>query len=94
MNTPKECSHPLYHLDRQVVDQLLTSDPNDYALAEWARLQIRYQGFPGARDIQRDLAATLARWGLSQEEVFQKTRVIHRQGKVYRGRTFEQEDWN
>jgi|AFSR01.1.fsa_nt_gi hypothetical protein len=93
MNPPKECNHPLYHLDRQVVDQLLLSEPNDHALAEWARLQIRYQHFPGARDIQRDLAATLARWGLSQEEVFQKTRVIHRQGKVYRGRAVEQEDW-
>jgi hypothetical protein len=77
-----------------VVDQLLISEPSDHALAEWARLQIRYQHFPGARDIQRDLTATLTRWGLSQEEVFQRTRAIHRQGKVYRSRVVSQEDWN
>ncbi len=94
MNAGKDQSHPLYHTDRQVVDQLLISEPSDHALAEWARLQIRYQHFPGARDIQRDLTATLARWGLSQEEVFQRTRAIHRQGKVYRNRTVSQEDWN
>ncbi|MEN9215693.1 MAG: DUF3288 family protein [Gloeomargarita sp. HHBFW_bins_162] len=94
MNREKDQSHPLYHTDRQVVDQLLTSDPTEHALAEWARLQIRYQNFPGARDIQRDLAATLARWELTQEEVFQRTRIIHQQAKVYRSRAVGQEDWN
>ncbi|MCS6781846.1 MAG: DUF3288 family protein [Gloeomargarita sp. SKYBB_i_bin120] len=94
MSTAKEQRHPLYHVDRLVVDQLLLSDPDDYALAEWARLYIRYQNFPGARDIQRDLAQTLERWGLALEEVFQRTRAIHQQGLVYRGRATAQEDWN
>ncbi len=94
MSEGKDQRHPLYHTDRQVVDQLLTNEPSDHALAEWARLYIRYQHFPGARDIQQDLAATLERWQLSQEEVFQRTRAIHRQGKVYRNRAVGQEDWN
>ncbi|MEN9214555.1 MAG: DUF3288 family protein [Gloeomargarita sp. DG02_3_bins_56] len=94
MNREKEQSHPLYDTDRQVVDQLLTSEPTDHALAEWARLQIRYQHFPGARDIQNDLGVILARWELTQAEVFARTRVIHRQAKVYRSRAAGQEDWN
>ncbi|MCS7030463.1 MAG: DUF3288 family protein [Gloeomargarita sp. SKYG116] len=94
MNPAKEQRHPLYHVDRQVVDQLLLSEPDDYALAEWARLYIRYQNFPGARDIQRDLAQVLARWAMDVEAVFQRTRVIHQQGKVYRTRVITQEDWN
>lgn len=94
MNRAQEQRHPLYHVDRQVVDQLLASAPDDYALAEWARLYIRYQNFPGARDIQRDLAQVLERWGLDVEEVFRRTRAIHQQGKVYGSRVITQEDWN
>jgi len=48
----QEQQHPQERLDRPIVDQLLQSEPNDLNLAECARLRIRYQNFPGAREIQ------------------------------------------
>ncbi len=51
----KDQQHPLHNRDRPTIDILLAQEPTDYNLAELARLKIRYQGFPGARDIQQDL---------------------------------------
>ncbi|MGF1492100.1 MAG: DUF3288 family protein [Microcoleaceae cyanobacterium] len=85
--------HPQYHSDRATVSSLVNGQPSDYNLAELARLKIRYQGFPGARDIQRDLDRVLQQWGLTEAELFQRTREIHAQGKVYRGKSSDQEDW-
>lgn len=86
--------HPLWSSDRQIVDALLAGEPTDYNLAEMARLRIRYQGFPGARDIQTDLDKALKRWQLTEAALFEKTRQIHQIAQVYRGRGSQREDWS
>lgn len=93
-NSPKDQQHPLYGSDRQIVNTLLSEEPTDYNLAELARLRIRYQGFPGARDIQSDLDRALERWQLTEAELFAKTRQIHQTTQIYRGRGRQQEDWS
>ncbi|MEY3403134.1 MAG: hypothetical protein RLZZ86_2750 [Cyanobacteriota bacterium] len=72
--------HPLYNRDRPLIDILLAQDASDYNLSELARLKIRYQGFP---------------WGLTEDELFTKTRQIHHTGGIYKSRgKKEEEDWN
>ncbi|MBW4565091.1 MAG: DUF3288 family protein [Mojavia pulchra JT2-VF2] len=91
----KDQQHPLHNRDRPTINILLAQEPTDYNLAELARLIIRYQGFPGARDIQQDLDKVLQRWGLSETELFEKTRQIHNQGGIYKSRgKKEEQDWN
>lgn len=93
-STRKDQQHPLYATDRQLATTLLEGEPTDYNLAELARLRIRYQGFPGARDIQADLDKTLAKWELTEDELFAKTREIHQSTQIYKGRSSRQEDWS
>ncbi|PSN11281.1 DUF3288 domain-containing protein [filamentous cyanobacterium CCT1] len=90
----KDQQHPQYKTDRQVVSQLLAGDATDLNLVELARLMIRYDGFPGARDIQADLKKALSRWQLTESELFEKTRAIHQQGDVYKGLGRGREDWS
>ncbi|MGB3200393.1 MAG: DUF3288 family protein [Nodosilinea sp.] len=90
----KDQQHPQYKLDRQVVNQLLAGDATDFNLVELARLMTRYDGFPGARDIQTDLKKALNRWQLTESELFKKTRAIHQQGDVYKGLNRGREDWS
>ncbi len=91
----REQQHPLYGSDRQIVNTILSGEPTDLNLAELARLKIRYRGFPGARDIQKDLDKTLANWQLTEEQLFDKTRELHNSMRLYtvRGRR-ETEDWS
>ena len=91
----REQQHPLYGSDRQIVNTILAGEPTDLNLAELARLKIRYRGFPGARDIQKDLDKTLANWQLTEEQLFDKTRELHNSMRLYtvRGRR-ETEDWS
>lgn len=89
----KEQQHPQWGSDRLLVDRLLQEEPSDYALAELARLRIRYQGFPGARDIQTDLDKVLQKWQLSEEALFAKTREIHARGPLYKFHSGKREDW-
>ena len=87
--------HPQENRDRLTVEQLLKGEPKELHFAELARLRIRYQGFPGARDIQRDLDRILAQWQMSEAELFAKTREIHEKGLIYRKRgAGEQDDWS
>lgn len=73
----EEQSHPLHALDRVVVDRLLAAEsPGDEHLVDAARLLMRYQGFPGAGDLQDDLAKVLRLWGLSREALQERTRAI------------------
>jgi hypothetical protein len=73
----EEQSHPLHALDRVVVDRLLAADtPTDGHLVDAARLLMRYEGFPGASDLQDDLAKVLRFWGLSREALHERTRAI------------------
>ena len=88
--------HPLHRRDRIIVDDLLASSPTDYNLAELARLRIRYNGFPGARDIQGDLDQVLQNWSLTETELFAKTLQIHADTPLYKGKANkgEDEDWS
>ena len=90
----KDQQHPLWSSDRQVVNTLLAGEPTDYNLAELARLRIRYRGFPGARDIQTDLDQVLKQWNLTEASLYEKTRQIHAQAQVYKGRGSKREDWS
>ncbi|MGA0160589.1 DUF3288 family protein [Vulcanococcus sp. CPBay_Sum15L08_68] len=70
-------SHPLYGTERDLVDRLLAIEaPADADLVELGRLLMRYEGFPGALDLQEDLQKTLRLWGLSREQLHQRTRAI------------------
>lgn len=70
-------THPLYALDRDLVDALLAcAQPGDAQLVDAARLLMRYEGFPGARDIGDDLAKLLRLWGLDRDGLHERTRVI------------------
>ncbi|MGF1570244.1 MAG: DUF3288 family protein [Nodosilinea sp.] len=90
----KDQQHPQYKIDRQVVNQLLSGEATEFNLVELARLMIRYEGFPGARDIQTDLRKALARWQLTETALFERTRAIHQQGEVYKGLGRGREDWS
>ncbi|MEM9245553.1 MAG: DUF3288 family protein [Cyanobacteria bacterium P01_F01_bin.153] len=92
----KDQSHPQERPDGQIVASLIKGEPTDYNLAELARLRIRYDGFPGARQIRADLDKILQQWNLSEQELFAKTRAIHNQGDVYsvRRRNQNTEDWS
>ncbi|MGA7935734.1 MAG: DUF3288 family protein [Kovacikia sp.] len=90
----KDQQHPQWSSDRQIVNTLLAGEPTDYNLAELARLRIRYRHFPGARDIQADLDKVLKQWSLSETTLYEKTRQIHAQAQVYKGRGSRREDWS
>ncbi|ASC72426.1 hypothetical protein XM38_033830 [Halomicronema hongdechloris C2206] len=89
-----EQQHPQYRVDRQTVNQLIAGDPSNTNLIELARLLIRYKGFPGAQDIQQDLQATLQRWDLTEDSLYEQTRSLHQQGLGYRHGGREGEDWS
>lgn len=90
----RQQKHPQYKSDRLIVDQLLANQsPGDYELAELARLKIRYQGFPGAWDIQEDLDRLLQLWNYTEDSLFEKTRAIHAEGHVYRSQNQDSDDW-
>ena len=63
-----------------------TSEPDELQLCELARMRVRYQGFPGGRDIQADCEKVLRKWGLDEAALFERTRQIHARGGVYQGR--------
>jgi len=86
--------HPQWRSDRQTINQLLESGPTDYSLCELARMRIRYDGFPGARDIQADIAKAMSRWQLTEAELYARTQQIHQQAQVYKGRGSQREDWS
>ena len=89
--------HPQEKRDRPTIDSLLqvTVEPSDRDLVELGRLIIRYRGFPGARDIQRDLETVLNTWQLTEEQLYAKTRQIHASGNVYhrQGTSDSRQDW-
>jgi len=90
----KDQQHPQWSKDRQIVNTLLAGEATDFNLAELARLRMRYLGFPGARDIQKDLDALMQRWQLTEEMLHERTRALHAAGQVYKSRTAQQEDWS
>jgi hypothetical protein len=90
----KDQQHPQEKHDKELVERLLREQPGDRHYAELARLRIRYRGFPGAREIQRNLDAVLQRWQMTEEQLFELTRKLHATGKVYKpGSSQGQDDW-
>jgi len=80
MSHPEQ-THPLYALDRDAVDRLLAvTTPADEHLVDAARLLMRYQGFPGAADLQADLAKLLRLWHLDRDQLQARTRAIWARG--------------
>ncbi|MFN5193510.1 MAG: DUF3288 family protein [Cyanobacteriota bacterium] len=70
-------SHPLHSSDRDTIDRLLAATtPADDHLVDAARLLMRYDGFPGARDLQDDLARVLRHWGIGRQELHSRTRAV------------------
>lgn len=98
MAAPKQTQdqkHPQDKKDREIVNRLLQEEPTEYNLAELARLRIRYQNFPGARETQKDLDQLLDKWQLTEATLFDKTRQIHHKGQVYKKNSDKnQEDWS
>lgn len=95
----KDQQHPQAQTDRAAVNRLLAVDPSqpsDFELADLARLRVRYQGFPGARNIQQDLDGLLKRWNLTEEELFEKTRQLHANARIFNVGTRKagEEDWS
>lgn len=87
--------HPLGHIDREIIKKIFVEGKTDYNLAEVARLKIRYQNFPGARDIQYDLDTIVKQWEMTEEELFRQAQSLHRSGSIYRKPSQEdQEDWS
>ncbi len=76
-----EQSHPLYAVDRELVNRLLAKTiPNEEDLVDLARLLIRYEGFSGAVDLKRDIIKSMEKWGFTREELNVKTRKIWQKG--------------
>ncbi|MEM6521848.1 MAG: DUF3288 family protein [Cyanobacteria bacterium P01_D01_bin.71] len=94
MPEKEDQDHPQYRGDRATVSQILQEEVTDFNLSELARLIIRYKGFPGARDIQRDLDKALKKIGLTEEELYAKTRQLHAQGGIYQNLGRNREDWS
>ena len=70
-------NHPLYRIDRDNIDRLLAKhSPEDSDLVDLARLLNRYDGFPGASDLQADMMKTLNHWSLSRETLNTRVREI------------------
>ena len=91
----REYLHPQYKKDRALLDSILSGSPNDLNLAELARLRVRYNGFQGARDIQRDLDKAIEQWGMTEEQLFEKTRKIHQGEMVFTPTWIKKgEDWS
>jgi len=91
-----ELQHPQESSDRQIIAQIIGESPTPVSLAEVARLIIRYQNFPGARDIQQDLEKILQQWDLTTETLFTQTRQLYSDGKLGNERLAIQEtqDWS
>ena len=82
-DSPSESSqsHPLHGTDRDLIDRLLACEaPGDSELTELARLLIRYEGFPGADDLQQDMQRLLTLWSLSRDELNNQARALWTRG--------------
>ncbi|MEB3309524.1 MAG: DUF3288 family protein [Snowella sp.] len=88
-------THPQERKDSEIIDRLLRSQPEPRNLADLARLLIRYRGFPGARETQRNLRLVLQQWQLTEENLFEQTRQLYATGQVYQKKKGEEEqDWS
>ena len=71
----------MYDQDRPIVDRLLAANqPSEADIADCARLMMRYLGFPGARDIQQDLARSVSNWRMDTDQLYRRARKIWASG--------------
>ena len=76
-----EQNHPLYAIDRDHIDRLLAKEaPDDEDIVDLARLFLRYDGFPGAMDIQDDMKKILKLWGFTRDVLNAKARKTWQSG--------------
>jgi len=95
MASQPDQQHPQEQRDRAIVERAAREGLTDYNLVEVARLTIRYRRFPGARDLQRQLAQLVQAWGLSEDELFARARQLHASGQVYRNTLQDdRQDWS
>ena len=74
-------NHPLYQTDRDLLNRLISkNNPSEEDLIDLGRLFLRYEDFPGAKDIQMDLVKTLKLWRITREELNDSTRKIWAKG--------------
>ncbi len=70
-------THPLHETDKNIIDSLISKEnPEDEDFINLARLINRYTGFPGEIEIQNDIEKILKFWGISENDLFSKTRNI------------------
>ncbi len=87
--------HPQYKKDRDTLNSILAGSASTLNMAELARLRIRYDGFQGARDIQSDLDKALEQWGMTEDELFAKTRELHKTETIFTPTWIKKgEDWS
>ncbi|HEY9701975.1 MAG TPA: DUF3288 family protein [Allocoleopsis sp.] len=95
MNDNQNIKHPQEKPDQEIINTLLNEDATNYNMAELARLRIRYQGFPGAKEVKKGLDKILQKWELTEEELFAETRKIHTKSPVYaKHNEDDKDDWN
>lgn len=69
--------HPMQDQDRPIVDRLLAAaQPSEADITDCARLLMRYLGYPGARDIQHDLARSLSNWRMDTDQLYRRARKL------------------
>ena len=74
-------NHPLYSTDRDLLNRLISKNkPAEEDLIDLARLFMRYEDFPGAKDIQMDMVKILKLWGITKEDLNKSTRKIWAKG--------------
>ena len=74
-------NHPLYQTDRDLLNRLISkNNPAEEDLIDLARLFMRYEDFPGAKDIQMDMVKILKLWGITKEDLNKSTRKIWAKG--------------
>ena len=83
-------NHPLYETDRDLLNRLISkNNPAEADLIDLARLFMRYEDFPGVKDIQMDMVKILKLWGITKEELNRSTRKIWAKG--YRSESSSEE---
>ena len=74
-------NHPLYETDRDLLNRFISkNNPAEEDLIDLARLFMRYEDFPGAKDIQMDMVKILKLWGITKEDLNKSTKKIWAKG--------------
>tara|TARA_Y100001968_G_scaffold324496_1_gene363998 strand:+ start:55222 stop:55530 length:309 start_codon:yes stop_codon:yes gene_type:complete len=77
----EEQNHPLYLVDRNHLNRLLAKvSPEDEDLIDLARLLNRYEGFPGAKDLQMDMNKILNLWNMTRDSLNLRTKALWQKG--------------